>query len=69
MPSLGIGGCWGLRGAELGSWGPGTGGRAVAAEQRAPAGGRQPARRWKGKLHHVSGLKNLDGVPFILDFS
>lgn len=48
---------------------PRTDGRAVAAEQRALAGGRQSARRWKGKLGHISGLKSLDGVPFILDFS
>lgn len=48
---------------------PETGGQAVAAEQRALAGGRQPARRWEGISGHGSGLKSLDGVPFILDFS
>lgn len=69
---LGVAGCcWVLWDAEPGSTAPGvpgSSGHAVTVS-RELLWGRQPAHRWRGKLGQVSGLKSLDGVPFMVDFS
>lgn len=52
-----------------GTGGPRAPGWVIGAGQGALDGGRELAHHWKGKLGYISGLKSLDGNPFILGFS